>query len=239
MSKNTGIRIETVREINDSGERGHKVISIKALQIKNLPAHYLNKNKTAYLIWARKRTIEYEWKLILCTEENVKYSIVEGNFYTCEDMKTINDHIKAAGQHLADVNAQLRKERKSWHSKVTFIDGEEICNKITKKSIRPWEPWLKKSTDKTAGQPDEPTEQIYKITDGSWNLCSTKTNPIMKHLSGLALSTDNKYRIIDQGCDLPAYSPTYLKTSNRNNTIVQNIDTDQIVFTCIQFLCKI
>ena len=235
----TGIRIEAVKEVNDKGEQGYRITKIQALTDKDLPKMYRRGERPVAVLgtgWAdpENRLFLYDWELPVCIQG---WDYIWRRFYTTEDMKKINAHIKTAGEHLVDVNAHLAKERESWQGKVTFIDGEEICNKITKKSIRPWEPWLKKSTGKTAGQPDEPTEQLYKIIGGSWNLCSTKTG--MKHFSSLALSTDNKYRIIDQGYDLPAYNPAYLKTSNKNNTIVQNIDTDQIVFTCIQFLCKI
>lgn len=238
MSKNTGIRIETVREINDNGEQGYKITKIQALANKDLPEMYqdnserpiavlgtgwANPGTRLYLYEGKKATYIFEWDYIW------------SRFYSCKDMKKINTHIKAAGKHLADVNAHLAKEREAWRGKVTFVDGEEICNKITKKSIRPWEPWLKKSTGKTARQPDEPTEQLYKIIDGSWNLCST--NAGMEHIPGLKL-TNGKYRIISQGCDLPA-SQLCARTPKRNDTIVQNVDTGQVVFTCERFLCQI
>lgn len=40
-------------------------------------------------------------------------------------------HIAAAGQHLADVNAHLKKERAAWSGKIVFVDG------VAEKPIKP------------------------------------------------------------------------------------------------------
>ncbi len=126
MSKNTGIRIEAVREINGKGEMGYRITKIQALTAENLPSLYMDNDIAAILGigWTNP-------DIRLYLKNNGGNTFFSGHnyifqtFYTCEDMKKINAHIKTAGEHLADVNAHLRKERESWHGKVTFVDGVE------------------------------------------------------------------------------------------------------------------
>lgn len=114
MSENTGIRIETVREITGNGKVGFRVLSVAALPESKLPAMYLDNDK----------------KPIVCLDSTGELSLNEGtywvcpgSFYTTIEIEKRLAHIREAGQHLTDVNAHLRKEREAWHGKVTFIDG--------------------------------------------------------------------------------------------------------------------
>lgn len=123
--QNTGIRVEAIREVNDSGEQGYRVTKIEALTAKNLPEIYQKGERPVAILgtgWTdpENRLFLYDWKKVTYI---ANWSYVWSRFYTAEDMKKINSHIKAAGQHLADVNAHLAKEREAWHGKVTFVDG--------------------------------------------------------------------------------------------------------------------
>ena len=126
MSKNTGIRIEAVREINGKGEMGYRITKIQALTAEDLPSLYMD-NDIATILgtgWTNPDVRLY----LKNNGGNTFFSgrkYIFQTFYTCEDMKKINAHIKTAGEHLADVNAHLAKEREAWHGKVTFIDGVE------------------------------------------------------------------------------------------------------------------
>lgn len=125
-TQNTGIRVETTQEISDNGVPGYRIIKIQALSDKDLPAMYLNGEKPVAILgtsWTGgpdTKLYLYDREKLVCIKG---WDYVWPTFYTCEDMDKINNHIRAAGQHLADVNAHLRKERKSWQGKVVFVDG--------------------------------------------------------------------------------------------------------------------
>ena len=123
----TGIRIEAVKEVNDKGEQGYRITKIQTLTDKDLPKMYRRGERPVAVLgtgWAdpENRLFLYDWELPVCIQG---WDYIWPRFYTCEDMEKILAHIKAAGQHLADVNAHLAKERESWQGKVTFIDGVE------------------------------------------------------------------------------------------------------------------
>jgi hypothetical protein len=119
-TSNTGIRIEAIREVNGKGEKGFRVLSVTALEQKKLPSLYLDNQKKpiVYLagdgdIGIKNHSCGISWLSPKC-------------FYTTNEIEKVNVHIQAAGNHLMEVNAHLRKERKTWQGKVTFVDGVAV-----------------------------------------------------------------------------------------------------------------
>ncbi|MCK4791955.1 MAG: hypothetical protein KAV87_49945, partial [Desulfobacteraceae bacterium] len=198
MKKNTGIRVEAVKEINDKGI-GYRITAIVALPKDQLPDFYL-KSDRAVIFLDSAGDINFR---------NPSGYLIKNSFYTKKEMIPRLAHIAAAGQHLADVN-QLAKNRKAWQGKVVFVDGIDKSAKPLKPSktivyrsaneyhvsaigycnakghIKPLKP------AKTVLNEKPEPEQLYKITDGSWHLCSTDIG--MEHFTGLA-HTNSKYRI--------------------------------------------
>ncbi len=115
MAKNTGIRIETVKEVSDTGEIGYRVTSVAALKREDLPIMYLVGNKPDVLL--------INDHLVVRSAGDAATCVYIDDFYTQEGMDKINTTIAAAGQHLADVNATLKKERAAWSGPVVFVDG--------------------------------------------------------------------------------------------------------------------
>lgn len=133
MNTNTGIRIEAVREVSDTGEEGFRVMHVKALKRESLPELYLN----------GKREIVYERigyrqsGLLLHHGDETMYrkswnGILVNNFIPTAHMEKALAHIRAAGHHLTDVNAELKEKRENWQGKVIFVDGVETQNGKTK-----------------------------------------------------------------------------------------------------------
>lgn len=128
----TGIRIETIKEVNDKGEQGYRITKIRALPAKDLPNLYYEEERPVVVLgvgWLNpdNRLYLQIGKKSVCIQG---YKYIWPHFYTIENMEKINAHIKAAGQHLADVNRELAEKRKTWAGPVTFVDGVSVEKKV-------------------------------------------------------------------------------------------------------------
>ena len=130
--KNTGIKIETVKEANDRGQEGFRITKIQALERKELPFLYLDgERESVYFSHFHPDNSPHRHNTLYLRKGSDKI-YVDGwdgvkldRFYSVENMEEINGHIRAAGQHLTEVNAKLAKKRTAWHGKTVFIDGVE------------------------------------------------------------------------------------------------------------------
>jgi len=128
-TENTEIRIEATREISSAGGKGYQITQIHALPKKELPDLYL---KNGPVVYSTTECLDGVQATCLRTKENGRsvffddFGYVVPRFYTCEDIEKILAHIRAAGQHLMEVNAHLAKERAKWNDEVTFVDGVEV-----------------------------------------------------------------------------------------------------------------
>lgn len=130
MTKNTGIRIETLKEVDSNGKKGYRITKIQALSANDLPKLYTD-NGPAAILGAGWSNPDNRLYLInngmSCCFNGYEY--IWPRFYTTADMEKINAHVAAAGQHLTDVNRKLAKKRKVWNVRVVFVDGVEVSEK--------------------------------------------------------------------------------------------------------------
>ena len=136
MNENTGIRIEAVREVSNTGEEGFRITSIKALSSNQLPPLYLQGNRP--VVWQRQAGIRDLLIKPDGTKANTTY--LSKSFYTEKEMATRLRLIVEAGQHLTDANAKLKEKREKWQGKVVFVDGVEVQNGKTARQQPPNEP---------------------------------------------------------------------------------------------------
>jgi len=118
---NTGIRIEATEEVNGKGEEGYRVTGIEVLEKKELPALYLDGE--------REVVYRYQWNngnISLQGYGGSANLLEEGRWCSRDVMEKALAYVRAAGQHLRDVNQELAKKRERWNRKVTFVDGKKI-----------------------------------------------------------------------------------------------------------------
>jgi hypothetical protein len=129
----SNIRIECVKEVSSAGVEGYRVTGwswgtgeielsfIQALKRDELPAKPLQALKRDEL--PAKPLVYMDTNLYLRNYGDL-WHLRMGDFYPCETMEKFLAHIAAAGQHLADVNAELKAKRAKWHGKIVFVDGK-------------------------------------------------------------------------------------------------------------------
>ena len=180
MSKNTGIRIEAVREISGNGDQGYKIVAVEALLDNQLPKFYLAGDRPIIYIWHNGS------KNSLQKQPGFSY-ITVGDFIPVQKMKKILAHIKTAGQHLADVNAHLAKKQEAWRGKVIFVDGiEQEQEKDTALS--------KQSTAERIAKLGGEGRLLYRNSRGHIKPLKPSTPPPSSHQAGLGKYHKSKIR---------------------------------------------
>lgn len=169
MSKNTGIRIEAIREISDSGEKGYRITKIEALNRSELPELYLDSSGATVALGTGGYLYLRAGGKAVCVNG---WDGIRRTFYSTTDVRIILKHTQAAGQHLANVNAYLRKEREAWQGGVTFVDGVETGEKAPAPSSQENTPPVKKIAETLCG------EHIY--WDGGRLYCSDSKGKFRK-----------------------------------------------------------
>ena len=141
----TGIIVKTKKEVKGNGVEGFRVTKVQCLAKSKLPDLYLEGlREVVFLPWIRQ---EIGSGLQLFRDgRRVLGEVCVNNFYSPEKMEEINKHIRAAGQHLTEVNAKLADKRSRWHGAVTFKDGI-VKNDVSAKKERKRKRilWLKDS----------------------------------------------------------------------------------------------
>lgn len=134
MEKNTGIRIEATKMVNGRGDKGYEIKKIVALSVPELPDLYLETGPVVFLWKSRDRGIKvlkWERNGNIFTTKSGRDELCVGKFYTKETMAEVMAHIRAAGEHLADVNQALARKRAKWQGNVSFVDGVDVVAATT------------------------------------------------------------------------------------------------------------
>jgi len=131
-TQNTGIRVETIKEINSNGERGYRITKIEALSCEKLPNLYLKNQKRRPIVIRNIDSLKAvtghffeDGNYHQSSDCQSDYMAVD-QFWPIAELEKAMKYIAAAGQHLAECNAELAKKRAEWNGKVVFVDGKLV-----------------------------------------------------------------------------------------------------------------
>ncbi len=117
----TGIKFE-VEQILDHGEKLIKIIKIQALSEEALPKKYFNKQHPYVRLSGNNQRLFYNaYAGIVPIKATVTCSIYVDNTYNIKEFDRIIEYCKLAGEHLRQVNKQLKKENAGWKGKKLTI----------------------------------------------------------------------------------------------------------------------
>ena len=120
--ENTGIRITLKEEVDDAGQKGYRIMNIMALSRSELPDLYLDNMKRATAVLQNKNALHLiKEEKTVCLDNFTRLHV--NRFYLKNTIVMAMDLMREAGQHLAEVNAELTQSRATWHKQVIFVDG--------------------------------------------------------------------------------------------------------------------
>ena len=108
------IVIKTERVVSDEGELCRKILEVDLLNKGQTPKLYFQNKKPAVALCSNGKGIYFgfpRWYI----------SLLEGVMYREQDFQENLKYIYDAGKNLQEVNAELKKLRKSWNSIETFV----------------------------------------------------------------------------------------------------------------------
>ena len=125
MKNQTGVSVKATKVVESDGEIGYLITKVKALNVLQLPALYLQGKKPIVYKSA------FSKKAILCCSDKGKPlyfgempGALEGKIMSIDDFLKLMIHIKNAGKNLTDINAKLDKQKEEWNGTVVFVDGQ-------------------------------------------------------------------------------------------------------------------
>ena len=110
------IKIKTQKEVNGKGELGYRIIEFI---IPTLPKAFLEKEPNFHL--ETHEDDDGEFEVLYITPKNQKdLCLVEGGFYTREEMTEFANEFKRCVKHLREVERELENLRESWNGEAIF-----------------------------------------------------------------------------------------------------------------------
>jgi hypothetical protein len=108
------IEIKTEKIVRNDGTLCRKLADVKMIQSNKLPEIYMESKKPVVF-----KGLVHNKVFCRNTEGRENYEI--GGTYTDDEIQTLIDHCRAAGDNLMECNRILAEKKANWHGEETFI----------------------------------------------------------------------------------------------------------------------
>jgi hypothetical protein len=108
------IEIKTEKIVKNDGTLGRKLVDVKMLKSNKLPEIYMKSKKPVVF----KGLVHNK---MFCRNNKCRENYKIGDTYTEDEIQTLIEHCRAAGNNLMECNRILAEKKAKWHGEETFI----------------------------------------------------------------------------------------------------------------------